>query len=154
MPNSGHHFDAHVGAPGTTSVLCFKARGQCMWKTVATGSENSVRRLFKTFFTRSSMKAALRHLVSYPHFSFGDTIYRQTKSIPMGTNCAGFLANLYLLTYELQFMQQLTSLIVAGTCVDATPHGRHMGTIARGLFLDFTFFGRYFFFLWSLTICL
>jgi hypothetical protein len=38
---------------------------------------------------------------------FGGVVYRQKVGVPMGTNCAGFLANLYCFTYELDFMQSL-----------------------------------------------
>ena len=38
---------------------------------------------------------------------FGDTLYRQVHGIPMGTNCAVFVANLYLFTYELEFIRHL-----------------------------------------------
>lgn len=74
---------------------------------------------------------------------FGEKVYRQTKGIPMGTNRAGFLANLYLLSYELGFLKQLRDHIQKGNGNTATPHERHMAYIATGLFLDFTFFGRY-----------
>ena len=43
----------------------------------------------------------------------GDSLFKQTIGIPMGTNCAVFLANLYLFTYEFDFMKRLVS---ANTC--------------------------------------
>jgi len=38
---------------------------------------------------------------------FGGRLYQQTIGIPMGTNCAPLLADLFLYTYEAEFMQQL-----------------------------------------------
>jgi len=43
----------------------------------------------------------------------GDSLFKQTIGIPMGTNCAVFLANLYLFTYEYDFMK---CLVCANTC--------------------------------------
>ncbi len=39
---------------------------------------------------------------------FGDNIYRQTLGILMGTECAPCLADLYLYTYEYDFLDSLT----------------------------------------------
>ncbi len=38
---------------------------------------------------------------------FGGHVYQQTIGIPMGTNCAPLLADLFLYSYETEFMQQL-----------------------------------------------
>jgi hypothetical protein len=38
---------------------------------------------------------------------FGHCAYRQCFGIPMGTNCAVYLANFYLLTYEFDFINHL-----------------------------------------------
>ena len=42
-----------------------------------------------------------------------DSLFKQTIGIPMGTNCAVFLANFYL-TYEFDFMKRLV-------CVNTYP---------------------------------
>ena len=42
-----------------------------------------------------------------PTYKFlGDAVLKQTKGIPMGVNHAPFLAELYLFSYELEFMEQ------------------------------------------------
>eukprot|EP00123_Amoebidium_parasiticum_P019058 comp24335_c0_seq5/m.46115 comp24335_c0_seq5/g.46115 ORF comp24335_c0_seq5/g.46115 comp24335_c0_seq5/m.46115 type:complete len:939 (-) comp24335_c0_seq5:29-2845(-) len=46
-------------------------------------------------------------LVDNIYVVFGDTLYKQDIGIPMGTNCAVFLANFYLFTYELDFVRKL-----------------------------------------------
>ncbi len=43
---------------------------------------------------------------------FGDQIHRQIQGMPMGTNCASHLANLYLMMYELRFYVRLATLYV------------------------------------------
>ena len=39
---------------------------------------------------------------------FGNKVYRQVVSIPMGTNCAPLIADLFLYCYESQFMTKLS----------------------------------------------
>ena len=38
---------------------------------------------------------------------FGGQIFQQTIGIPMGTNCAPLLADLFLYSYEAEFVQSL-----------------------------------------------
>jgi hypothetical protein len=38
---------------------------------------------------------------------FGGRVFQQTVGIPMGTNCAPLLANLFLYSYEADFIQVL-----------------------------------------------
>jgi hypothetical protein len=44
---------------------------------------------------------------------FGQGVYRQCIGIPMGTNCVVYLANLYLFTYEFDFIK---CLLNSNTC--------------------------------------
>ena len=39
--------------------------------------------------------------------SFGETLFQQVVGIPIGTNCAPLLADLFLYSYELEFLQKL-----------------------------------------------
>ena len=39
---------------------------------------------------------------------FGTNLYRQIIGIPMGTNCAPFVADLFLICYEGDFMKSLS----------------------------------------------
>ena len=39
---------------------------------------------------------------------FGTKLYRQTTGIPMGTNCAPLVADLFLFCYERDFMKSLS----------------------------------------------
>ena len=46
-------------------------------------------------------------LISNIYVRFGEELFRQIIGIPMGTNCAPLLANLYLFFYEYDFMMNL-----------------------------------------------
>jgi hypothetical protein len=39
--------------------------------------------------------------------SFGGTLFQQVVGIPMGTNCAPLLVDLFVYSYELEFLQKL-----------------------------------------------
>ena len=49
----------------------------------------------------------LEFLIGNIYVKFGSTLYQQHIGIPMGTNCAPLLADLYLFTYEYDYMQRL-----------------------------------------------
>ena len=46
---------------------------------------------------------------SWTIFRFGTKLYRQIVGIPMGTNCAPLVADLFLFCYERDFMKDLSS---------------------------------------------
>ena len=50
---------------------------------------------------------AISFLVDNTYVKFAGKIWHQIVGIPMGTNCAGFLANLYCFTYELDFLKRV-----------------------------------------------
>ena len=47
-------------------------------------------------------------LIDNIYIAIGDNIFQQTIGIPMGTDCAPFLANLYLYALEFKFLESLT----------------------------------------------
>ena len=47
-------------------------------------------------------------LIDNIYVKFGDDVFRQVVGIPMGTNCAPLLANLYLFYYEYDFLEKLS----------------------------------------------
>ena len=51
---------------------------------------------------------ALTFLSDNIFIRFGTKLYRQVVGIPMGTNCAPLVANLYLFCYERDFMMSLS----------------------------------------------
>ena len=51
---------------------------------------------------------ALSYLLENIYFRFGNKLYRQIVGIPMGTNCAPLVADLFLFRYERDFMTSLS----------------------------------------------
>jgi hypothetical protein len=64
-----------------------------------------------------SVTLLLGHLYTLFRFNlflcFGQGVYRQCICIPMGTNCAVYLVNFYLSTYEFDFIK---CLLKSNTC--------------------------------------
>ena len=50
---------------------------------------------------------ALSYLLDNIYIRFGTKLYRQIVGIPMGTNCAPLVADLFLYFYERDFMDSL-----------------------------------------------
>ena len=72
----------------------------------------------KAFFTSSDQSRytlwscenvcdALSYLLDNIYIRFGTKLYRQIVGIPMGTNCAPLVADLFLYCYERDFMDSL-----------------------------------------------
>ena len=51
---------------------------------------------------------ALIYLLGNIYIRFGSKLYTQNVGIPMGTNCAPLVADLFLFCYERDFMKSLT----------------------------------------------
>ena len=51
---------------------------------------------------------ALTFLLDHIFIRFGTELYRQVVRIPMGTNCAPLVADLFLFCYEMDFMMSLS----------------------------------------------
>ena len=54
------------------------------------------------------MTDALIYLLDNIYIRFGTKLYRQNVGIPMETNCAPLVADLFLFCYERDFMKSLT----------------------------------------------
>ena len=54
------------------------------------------------------MCEALTFLLDNIYIRFGSQLYRQIVGIPMGTNCAPLVADLFLFCYERDFMFSLS----------------------------------------------
>ena len=59
-------------------------------------------------WTCQKMCDALHYLLDNIFISFGSKLYRQIVRIPMGTNCAPLVADLFLFCYERDFMLSLS----------------------------------------------
>lgn len=86
-------------------------------------------------FSADTLTSAVRQLATHTNFTFGGTVYHQHVGIPMGTNCAGHLANFFLFSYELEFITNL-----AATAIQPAAQG---AADAAAILQDFTFCGRY-----------
>ena len=53
--------------------------------------------------------ASLSFLLNNIYIGFGTNLYRHNFGIPMGTNCASLVADLFLFCYERDFMKDLSS---------------------------------------------
>ena len=66
-------------------------------------------------FNIDSVKNAIKYLMSNCYFTCGDCVFRQVIGIPMGSDPASFMANLFLYHYENKWLQEIkkTNLTVA-----------------------------------------
>ncbi|MCG8117959.1 MAG: hypothetical protein N0E45_21745 [Candidatus Thiodiazotropha endolucinida] len=62
-----------------------------------------------TFWSCQTMCDALTYLLDNIYIRFGTKLHRQIVGIPMGTNCAPLVADLFLFCYERDFMLSLSS---------------------------------------------
>ena len=60
------------------------------------------------FWSCQKVCATLVYLLDNIFIRFGTKLYRQTIGIPMGTNCAPLVADLFLFCYERDFMRSLS----------------------------------------------
>ena len=58
-------------------------------------------------YTETDIIGMLEFLIDNIFVEFGGQIFQQTIGIPMGTNCAPLLADLFLYSYEAEFIQML-----------------------------------------------
>ena len=61
----------------------------------------------KTCYSEEQVISMLEFLIDNIFVSFGGTLFQQVVAIPMGTNCAPLLADLFLYSYESEFLQKL-----------------------------------------------
>ena len=74
--------------------------GQCHFLTLA--------QCYLHMKNKTFVSDALIYLLDNIYIRFGSKLYRQNVAIPMGTNCAPLVADLFLLCYERGFMKSLT----------------------------------------------
>ena len=57
--------------------------------------------------TEETLIAYVEYLIDNIYVCIGNRVYRQSVGIPMGTDCAPLLANLFLFYYEYNYMKNL-----------------------------------------------
>ena len=62
---------------------------------------------FGITFTKVSFKEAVKYLMNNCFFTLGDHVYRQKIGIPMGSDPAPFMANLFLYHYESKYVKEV-----------------------------------------------
>ena len=60
-----------------------------------------------TFLSKNDIMVWFTYLLDNIYIKYGQAIYRQIIGIPMGTDCAPELANLFLFTYEYRYICNL-----------------------------------------------
>ena len=63
----------------------------------------------KNKYTEDDIINMLEFLVDNIFVVFGGKVYQQIVGVPMGTNCAPLLADIFLYSYEADFIQSLLS---------------------------------------------
>ena len=88
-----------------------KKNGQRRYKHLLLGRDRSY---FVKHYSDSTKKFSetdifnmLKFLIDNLFVIFGGRVFQQTIGIPMGTNCAPLLVNLFLYSYEADFIQGL-----------------------------------------------
>jgi hypothetical protein len=71
------------------------------WSTSGTAANGN------RVYSKEKIKLAIRYLVENCFFKVGGLLFRQTIGIPMGSDPAPFLANLFLYVYESEWLQDL-----------------------------------------------
>ena len=76
----------------------------------------------ETTFTRDERIQMLEYIIDNAYFSAGNKCYQQIVGIPMGTDPAPYIANLYLYHYEYEWMEKIekTDNITARRCYSYT----------------------------------
>ena len=60
-----------------------------------------------TCYSEEQVISMLEFLIDNIFVLFGETLFQQVVGIPMGTNCVPLLADLFLYSYESEFLQKL-----------------------------------------------
>ena len=58
-------------------------------------------------YTKEQLIDMVNYLIDNCYVTCGDSLFRQKIGIPMGTDCAPFLANLFLFSYENEWMMRM-----------------------------------------------
>ena len=70
---------------------------------------NGKKKMSGKLYSKDEVHVMIDTVINNALFTFGDKVFRQVIGIPMGTDPAPFMANLYLFYYEFHFMKDLTS---------------------------------------------
>ena len=83
---------------GTRDVISINSSGIADWSSKRMGS--------CYFFTKAKIIEAVEYLINNCYFITGNKLFKQTIGIPMGSDPAPFLANLFLFYYENRWLTE------------------------------------------------
>ena len=78
--------------------LVIKNNGTAYWSNTTSAKDHSI--------TENGLLEQIKFLVDNIYIQVGNKIFKQTIGIPMGTDCAPLLANLFLFYYEYKFIKE------------------------------------------------
>ena len=84
-----------------SGFIVVDSKGRAYWSDVPS------RACSKHSMTDETLIKYVEYLVDNIYVSIGNKVYRQCVGIPMGTDCAPLLANLFLFYYEYKYMKKL-----------------------------------------------
>ena len=85
---------------GNKYLVVDKYGNACWSDTASTAS-------YKTSIREDSLLEMIEYLIDNIYIKVGSKVFRQQVGIPMGTDCAPLLANLFLFYYEYKYMKNL-----------------------------------------------
>ena len=75
--------------------------------SVSTWTSSSLSTSKRRAYSKGNVRAAIKYLIENCFFEVGGQTFRQVVGIPMGSDPAPFLANLFLYTYESDWLKNL-----------------------------------------------
>ena len=88
--------------------VCFNGGNRDLLSATKSGARWETKPSLKGItFTKDSFKEAVLYLMENCFFTLGDHIFRQIIGIPMGSDPAPFMANLFLYSYESKYVKEL-----------------------------------------------
>ena len=87
-----------VSEDGNRAHICISKNNVAYWAKKSKGN---------VAFSKSTLKTSLKHFIQNCCFMVGNSLLRQKIVIPMGIDTASFWANLFLYTYENEYMSEL-----------------------------------------------
>ena len=94
---------------GNKYLVVDKYGNACWSDTASTAS-------YKTSIREDSLLEMIEYLIDNIYIKVGSKVFRQQVGIPMGTDCAPLLANLFLFYYEYKYMY-MKNLINSNTLI-------------------------------------
>ena len=95
-------FVCHDAYKCSKKLFLVANKNRAYWSDKSVNSKKSIS------FTADLLLQWITFLVNNSYVTFGSRVYRQVIGIPMGTDCAPVVANIFLFYYELKFVSSLS----------------------------------------------